>query len=286
MKSKKTLLVLIVLFIISFIYTKLSENINEDKNIVVPSGSLAVSFLDVGQGDSEFIEFPNGKCMLIDASEKDAGDEIVSHIRNKGYEKVDYVVATHPHSDHIGGMQQIVDSFEVGVVYMPEEVTTTKVFANLLKAIKDKKILVKKAKKGVSFSEGDAYCEFLSPVSDEYEELNNWSAVVKISFGETEFLFTGDAEELVEEQLVQTNANVKADVLKVGHHGSSTSSSMAFLRAVKPKIAVIECGKDNEYGHPHYETIQRLERIGAKIYRTDLDGTVVITSDGVEVTKL
>lgn len=284
MKNKKTLIILVVLFIISFVYTKISEN--ELNTAVAPSDNLTVSFLDVGQGDSTFVEFPNGKCMLIDASTSDMGERICRHIKQKGYEEIDYLVATHPHTDHIGGMKQITESFLIGEVYLTGAVTTTKTYTDLLYAIKEKNISVKKAKSGVSFFEDDVKIEFLSPINDEYDDINNWSIVMKITFGENEFLFTGDAEELVEHQLINAGADIKADVLKVAHHGSTTSSSAEFLRKALPEIAVIECGKDNEYGHPHNEVLKRLKDIGAKVYRTDLDGDVVITSDGLEVTKL
>lgn len=282
MKNKKTLLILAVLFIISFAYTKLCKKDSETKIPAAFEGNLTVSFLEAGQGDSEFVEFPGGKCMLIDASIKDMGDDIVDYIRSRGYDKIDYAVATHPHADHIGGMQQVVENFEIGTFYMPEAVTTTKIYTDLLNTLKKKGISVKKAKNGVSFSENGAEIEFLSPVSDDYDDLNNWSAVMKITFGESEFLFTGDAEELVEKELLEINADVQADVLKVGHHGSNTSSSEAFIREVNPQIAVIECGKDNEYGHPHKEVTELFNRLKVKIYRTDIDGTVIVTSDGKE----
>lgn len=286
MKSKKTLVILAVLFIISFAYTKFTQNDAKHVGYEIPSENLTVSFLDVGQGDSEFIQLPNGECMLIDASTQDMGNEIVDYIKNRGYKKIDYVVATHPHADHIGGLKQVLNSFEIGTVYMTQAVTTTKTYTDLLYAIQDKNIKLQKAKMGTGFSVEQVKIEFLSPVSDNYEDLNNWSAVVKITFGETEFLFTGDAEEFVERQLINRGADVKADVLKVAHHGSNTSSSLKFLKRCQPEIAVIECGKDNEYGHPHNEVLERIESVGAKIYRTDLDGDIVITSNGTEVTKL
>ena len=215
MKSKKTLVILAVLFIISFAYTKFTQNDAKHVGYEIPSENLTVSFLDVGQGDSEFIQLPNGECMLIDASTQDMGNEIVDYIKNRGYKKIDYVVATHPHADHIGGLKQVLNSFEIGTVYMTQAVTTTKTYTDLLYAIQDKNIKLQKAKMGTGFSVEQVKIEFLSPVSDNYEDLNNWSAVVKITFGETEFLFTGDAEEFVERQLINRGADVKADVLNL-----------------------------------------------------------------------
>ncbi len=281
MKNKKTLLTLVVLFIISLVYTHFAE-----KREINPSNSnenLAVTFLNVGQGDSSFIEFPGGKCMLIDASIKSQGEKICNHIAQKGYEKIDYLVATHPHSDHIGGMEDVLSAFEIGTVYMPDAEGTSDMYLDFLKTLKRLGTTVKKATAGAEFNEGDVKVEFLSPLRDEYEDLNNYSAVVKITFGEKAFLFTGDAEELVETDLLESGTDLKADVLKVGHHGSSSSTSDAFLDAVSPGYAIISCGKDNDYGHPHKEVLKRLEKAGTKVYRTDINGDITMISNGLEV---
>ena len=285
MKNKKTLITVVVLFIIAFIYTNITDVANKNEKFSAGE-NLCVSFMDVGQGDSSFIEFPNGKCMLIDASIKDAGENIEEYIKSRGFKKIDYVVATHPHSDHIGGMKYIAENFEIGEVYLTEAVTTTKIFIEFLETIKEKGITVNKAKKGQKFSQGDVLVEFLGPVSDTYEDLNNWSAVVKVTYKDTAFLFTGDVERLAEYELINSGQSLKADVLKVAHHGSDSSSSGKFLKAVNPSVCVISCGKNNDYGHPHKETLDRLKSVGTEIYRTDLNQTVVITSDGVEVNVL
>lgn len=285
MKNKKTLITVVVLFIVAFIYTNITDIANKNENFSAKE-NLCVSFMDVGQGDSSFIEFPNGKCMLIDASIKDAGENIEEYIKSRGFKKIDYVVATHPHSDHIGGMKYIAENFEIGEVYLTEAVTTTKIFIEFLETIKEKGITVNKAKKGQKFSQGDVLVEFLGPVSDTYEDLNNWSAVVKVTYKDTAFLFTGDVERLAEYELINSGQSLKADVLKVAHHGSDSSSSGKFLKAVNPSVCVISCGKNNDYGHPHKETLDRLKSVGTEIYRTDLNQTVVITSDGVEVNVL
>lgn len=285
MKNKKTLITVVVLFIVAFIYTNITDIANKNENFSAKE-NLCVSFMDVGQGDSSFIEFPNGKCMLIDASIKDAGENIEEYIKSRGFKKIDYVVATHPHSDHIGGMKYIAENFEIGEVYLTEAVTTTKIFIEFLETIKEKGITVNKAKKGQNFSQGDVLVEFLGPVSDTYEDLNNWSAVVKVTYKDTAFLFTGDVERLAEYELINSGQSLKADVLKVAHHGSDSSSSGKFLKAVNPSVCVISCGKNNDYGHPHKETLDRLKSVETEIYRTDLNQTVVITSDGVEVNVL
>ncbi len=285
MKNKKTLITVVVLFIVAFIYTNITDIANKNENFSAKE-NLCVSFLDVGQGDSSFIEFPNGKCMLIDASIKDAGENIEEYIKSRGFKKIDYVVATHPHSDHIGGMKYIAENFEIGEVYLTEAATTTKIFIEFLETIKEKGVAVNKAKKGQNFSQDDVLVEFLGPVSDTYEDLNNWSAVVKVTYKDTAFLFTGDVERLAEYELINSGQSLKADVLKVAHHGSDSSSSNKFLKEVTPSVCVISCGKNNDYGHPHKETLDRLRSVGTEIYRTDLNQTVVITSDGVEVNVL
>ncbi len=244
-------------------------------------GTATVNFLDVGQGDSAFIELPDNKTMLIDASTADCGDGIVSYIKGKGYSKIDYLVATHPHADHIGGMKSVVNSFDIGEIYMPRAATSTKTFKNLLQAIKNKGKTIKTAKAGVNmFDFGGCKCDILAPNGEDYDSLNNYSAVIKLKFGETSFLFMGDAEEESEDEIT---ADVSANVLKVGHHGSSTSTSQDFLNRVAPDAAVISCGKDNSYGHPHRETLEKLEDAGVCVYRTDLSGTIVAVTDGETV---
>ncbi len=242
------------------------------------SSLVTVHFLDAGQGDSIFSELPDGKTMLIDASTADCGENIVKYIKNKGYSKVDYLVATHPHADHIGGMTRVVNQLDIGEIYMPKASATTKTYKNLLTAIKDKGKKINTAKAGVEmFSYDGISANILAPNSDEYEETNNYSAVVKLVCGEKSFLFMGDAEKESEDEI---RTDVSADVLKVGHHGSSSSTSGKFLNKVSPQIAVISCGKDNSYGHPHKETLSALESAGVRVYRTDEMGTITVTTDG------
>lgn len=239
-----------------------------------------VHFLDVGQGDCILIQL-DGKTMLIDAAEADQAEKIVSYLEAQGIQKLDYVLGTHPHADHIGGLRAVIEQFEIGEIYLPKVTHTTTTYQKLLQATQDKGQKVHTAKAGITVCQGDGYkAEMLSPQKDTYEDVNNTSIVLKLTVGDTAFLFTGDAEAEVEKDL----NGVQADVLKVGHHGSRTSSSAAFLQRVQPKIAVISCGKDNEYGHPHKETLQSLAAVGATVYRTDQNGTILCTSDGKTVT--
>ncbi|MEA4972528.1 hypothetical protein SDC9_71827 [bioreactor metagenome] len=239
---------------------------------------MRVSYIDVGQGDSEFIELPNGKTMLIDAGPNEAGSKVVEYIKSLGYTSIDYVVATHPHEDHIGGMDDVINAFDIGDIYMPKVSADTKTYEDLLDAISAKNLIIYTAHAGVSVIGDDGLSvNMLAPVSDSYDDLNNYSAVIRIVYGDTSFLFTGDAENISESEITD---DVKADVLKVGHHGSDTSTSDDFLAKVNPSIAVISCGKDNKYGHPTESTVQKLKDKGVQVLRTDEVGTIVISTDG------
>lgn len=249
--------------------------------IIDTTALLSVHFLDVGQGDSTFIVLPDGKTMLIDAGESEYADSIVNYIKNQGFNSIDYLVATHPHSDHIGGMAKVIDNFNIKSIYMPKASTTTKTFENLLVTIKNSGLKVDTAKAGVNiFNSNDLTISMVAPNNDSYDDLNNYSAVVKLTYKNNTFLFMGDAEELSENEIT---ANVKADVLKVGHHGSSTSTSQNFLNKVSPKYAVISAGKNNSYGHPTETTLNKLKSAGVTTYITYKDGTTIFKSNGTNI---
>lgn len=246
------------------------------------NGMLAVHFIDVGQGDSEFIELPGGETMLIDGGEREYGETVCSYISSLGYSEITYLVATHPHSDHIGGLPQVLADFDVENVYMPNVSSSSAIYGEFLDRVEAEGCMVTQAAASVGVIDENGLCaEFLAPVEDEYSELNNYSAVLKLTYGSTSFLFMGDAEELSEQQIT---ADVSANVIKVGHHGSDTSSSQQFADRVSPQYAVFEVGRDNSYGHPSAETVGRWQNAGAQILRTDLLGNIVITSDGEGLT--
>ena len=249
-----------------------------------PNGKTLVShYLDVGQGDSIFIELPNNETMLIDSGENYHGASIIKYIEDCGHDKIDYLIGTHPHSDHIGSMAYIVRNFEIGSVYLPNASTNTYTYEKLLEAVKKKKMKIKNGKAGVNIlsnSENSLYVNIIAPVDTNFKNLNNASIIVKLEYGDTSFLYTGDAETA---ELKTVTADVSADVLKVGHHGSDTSSPQSFIDAVNPKIAVISVGEDNDYGHPSPKTLKRLENIGCEIYRTDKQQTIAVSSDGQNI---
>ena len=239
-------------------------------------GLMRVHFIDVGQADSAFIELGNGQTMLIDAGR--SGGDVVDYIRNLQYETIDYVVASHPHDDHIGGMATVLNSFNIGKMYMPKQAHTISAFTNMLDVIENKGIDLYTAKAGTNIlSSGNINIDVLAPFSESNSNLNNVSAVVRITYGKTVMLFTGDAEQIIENQLL--NSGIDADVLKVGHHGAGSASSSSFIKAVSPDIAVISVGEGNSYGHPHADTLAILNEVGANIYRTDEQGTIVVTAD-------
>jgi len=241
-------------------------------------GLMRVHFIDVGQADSTFIELGNGQTMLIDAGRSSDASTIINYIRKLQYSDIDFVVATHPHDDHIGGMADVLDSFDIGKMYMPKQAHAISAFENMLDVIENKNIDLYTAKSGVNITtSGIIKIDILAPLADSYSNLNNCSAVVRIEYGETVMLFTGDAEQEIETQLL--NSEIDADVLQVGHHGAGSASATSFIKAVSPKVAVISCGKGNSYGHPHSDTLAILNQVGADIYRTDEQGTIQVTAD-------
>ena len=260
--------------------------LDEPLPAVTVNNDLKVHYLDVGEADSIFIELPNGETMLIDAGEAQNEEKIADYIENLNYDTINYVIGTHPHADHIGGLAYIIKNFEVKNIYMPKVAANTKTYENLLKTIKSKSLSItvaEKDKKIINTENLKAY--FLAPENKKYDELNNYSAILKIVFQDKSFLFMGDSEASVEKTLT----DVSADVIKVGHHGSNTSSSSGFIERVNPEIAVISVGENNKYDHPDKDVIKAYEKLGTKIYRTDLNGNIVISTDGenldVEVEK-
>lgn len=243
---------------------------NDCISTIPQDNNLRVYCLDVGQGDSILIT-NNNKTMLIDASTNEMGNRVVKYLNDLGIKKIDYLVGTHPHEDHIGGLDNVIKSFDIGTIYMPNVVATTKTFEEVIDAISAKKLKVTSPKTGDKFTVGNAECEVMS-IRNDKDDYNNCSIVIKMDFNNVSYLFTGDAEESVESSRKWPHI----DVLKVGHHGSNTSSSKNFLEQIKPEVALISVGQGNTYGHPTQATLKRLSNIGAKIYRTDENGTILL----------
>lgn len=239
---------------------------------------LKVSYLDVGQADAILVE-NNGEAMLIDAGNNEDGSLLVKYFKEEKINNFKYVIGTHPHEDHIGGLDDIINNFEIETIYMPDAITTTKTFMDVLDAIEIKNMTYKVPKIEEIFTLGEATIKVLYTGNDT-KDLNNTSIVLRLIFGNTSFLFTGDATDKTEEELLKSGLNIEADVLKIGHHGSKYSTIDEFLRKVNPKYAIISVGKGNSYKHPENETLTKLNNNNIEIHRTDLEGTIIVTSDG------
>ena len=248
---------------------------------------LAVHMIDVDDAESVFVELPDGKTLLIDGGESWNGDDITAYIKKIGIEKIDTVIGTHPHTDHIGGLPKIISSFEIGEIYLPDATHTTKAFEQLLTLIETENIPLHQAKADVVLYDGMYQGKFLAPCSDSYSSLNDYSAVLQLKYKNKTFLFTGDAETKSEKEMLEKYGDsLKADFLKVSHHGSESSSSPAFLKAISPEYAFISAdGPDGKYENPDPEVVARLESVGAEVYRTDLHGNMVLKTDGVQWRK-
>lgn len=270
-KLNKTFQVLIIIFLLFILFGFSVSAQNE----------IITHFIDVGQGDAILIELPNGENMLIDAGSNTSGEKVVNYIKRKDIDTINYLIGSHPHADHIGGLDDVINSFKIGKIYMPQVNHTTKTYEDVLLAIDAKGKKIKAAKQGLIIVEdNELKAEILSPISNDYQDLNNWSVVVKLDYKKISFLFTGDAEEKVEKQLINSGLNLKSQVYKVAHHGSDTSNNSSFLEKVNPQVSVISVGSDNSYGHPSNVIIKKLSKIDSNIFRTDEQGTIIISSDG------
>ncbi|MCM3698446.1 ComEC/Rec2 family competence protein [Paenibacillus macerans] len=244
--------------------------------------SLRVIFLDVGQGASQLLISPSGKTMLIDAGNNSEEQHMLDYLREYGVTRLDIVIGSHPDADHIGGLDRVIENVDVGQIYMPKVSSNTKTFESLLRAIRGKGLKVKTAKAGLALDwDEQVRVDMIAPVTMT-DDNNNMSAVVKVSYGDTSFLLTADAERESEGAMIDSGADLRADVLLVGHHGSKSSTSPRFLDRVRPEYAVIQVG-DNSYGHPTKTVLDRLAKQRIRVYRNDLQGTVEIDSDGREL---
>ena len=218
--------------------------------------------------------------MLIDAGDNNKGSLVVDYLEAQNITRLNYVIATHPHSDHIGGLDTVLNAFAVETIIMPEVSHTTKTFEDVLDAIEDKNLTITKAVAGAQYQLGPATFTIIAPNSPSYENLNNHSVAIKLTYHNNSFLLTGDIETISEEEILQNQYDISSDVLKLPHHGSAYSITNEFLDAVDPTYAIVTAGKNNKNGHPHIETLKAIFNRNIKLFRTDEQGTVVFTSDG------
>lgn len=271
-KNNKSKIITIIISVIILLELIIFGASNEG---YVAEDDLKVYFIDVGQADSILVTNKK-ESMLIDAGNNDDGKDVVEFIKDKGITQIDYVIGTHPHEDHIGGLDNVINDFDIKNIYMPKIETTTKTFEDVLDSISNKNLKVTSPNKGETFNIGDAKCEIMTDSILDKDNLNLSSIVIRLEFGNNSFLFMGDAEKENE----KTRQWPKTDVLKVGHHGSNTSTSQEFLEQISPKFGVIMVGKDNSYGLPKANILDRLNKANVELYRTDEKGTIVMTSDG------
>ena len=273
------IIILVTLIIVSYIEKNYEDTFEKkvSNDNVVTNGNLEIYFFDVGQGDSIFIK-ENDYSMLIDAGNDEDGELLVNYLKNElNISNINYVVGTHPHEDHIGGLDNIISSFDIETILLPNATTTSKTFEDVLDAIEQKEYKITVPKIDEEYNLDNMNFKVIYVGKDE-SDLNNTSIVLKLTYGNTSYLFTGDATSKAEKKML--DKDIKSDVLKVGHHGSNYSCTDIFLDKVNPKYAIIEVGKNNSYEHPNDITLDKLNERNIKIYRTDIDGTIKLVSDG------
>lgn len=251
------------------------------KNAPSSSAELSVHYIDVGQGDCSLI-ICNGKTVLIDTGDKFYSKKVIDYIKSQNITRLDFIIISHPHLDHIGGLEDIINSFQVGDIYMQKlsdgNLPTDYNYNDFIDKI-SRKCVIKSPVTGEKIDLQSATLEFIVP-SATYENLNNISIVTKLTHGDNSFLFTGDIESQAEKEILDSNANISAKVIKIAHHGSNTSSAKEFIDKVNPEICVISCGAGNLFNHPSDKVIALLNKYTKKIFRTDLFGNIVIESNG------
>ena len=291
-RRTKKLIVTLILLIIAVIggvlgYDKLNGGkSNIQDSTVVNSGEAQLHFIDVGQGDCTLITMSEGN-VLIDSGTNSSEEALKSYLDGLGITEFEYAVFTHPHADHIGGADMILEEYKVEKVLIPDVTATSSTYNKMMEGIEESGADLILATPEMTFSVGDMAFTVLAPNSKGYEDDNNYSVVLKAVYGSTSFMFTGDAETASEGEILErfTLESLKCDLLKVGHHGAENATSQAFLDAVSPKYAVIQVGKGNTYDHPRAEILSRLNKAGVSYYRNDLEGTIVFVTDGVNLTK-
>ena len=266
---------MLMAFVMSF--GILGSNVNPSD--IPENSNFEVHFIDVGQADSALIEC-DGETMMIDGGNVADSNVVAAYLKKEDVTELNYVVCSHAHEDHVGGLSGALSVTKADNIYAPKTETNTKAYKNFKKKAEEQNVEIKHPNIGDEIQLGSSTVEFLGPVDENGKDLNSTSIVLKITYGNTSFLFTGDAESDEEEEILNSGADLKSTVLKVGHHGSRTSTSYLFLREVMPQYAVISVEKGNSYGHPNEETLSKLSDAGVEVYRTDESGDIVMTSDG------
>lgn len=287
MKINKKLLTLsltvIIILLIFVLYIFFNIKFRSSKSVSCNKDFLTIHYIDVGQGDSILVQF-NEKNLLIDAGCPNR--KVYNYLKKCNIKKINYVIATHPHDDHIGGMTYIINRFPINNFLAPKAINNTPCFKKMITDLRKNNLKINLTKAG-SYIPFDSKlsCFIIAPNNYNYKNLNNYSLVLRITYNKTSFLFCGDAENLSEEEILNSGYNITSDVLKLGHHGSKTSTSDRFLNEVNPKVAIISCGKGNDYGHPHKETLKKLKNKNITTYRTDINGTIILESNGTKIIK-
>ncbi|SHJ60587.1 competence protein ComEC [Hathewaya proteolytica DSM 3090] len=280
----------VCLALVAFLYYYSKKDIldcliRDKKLFAFYENNLSIHYINVGQGDCELIRYKD-KVILIDAGPKEAENTLINYLKKCKISEITCVIATHPHEDHIGNMSNILNTFKVKKFIAPKVSTNTNCYKKMIAALRKQNLKITPAHRDLKLDFGDLHLDFLAPYKEEYDNLNNYSAVVKLSFKNTSYLFTGDAEKLSESEMLSSGINLKSTVLKLGHHGSNTATTLPFLKKVDPSVAIVSCGKNNTYNHPSKETLQKLISSKTKVFRTDVDGTILLISDGNIIKKL
>ena len=276
LKTFTTILILILTLLYCLQFTSLYNKTNSNSNY------LTVYFIDVGQGDCILVNV-NDYNLLIDSGPSSARKTLLDYLDTLSISRLDYVIATHPHEDHIGNMDALIRKYHIGKFLAPKVTSSTLTFENMVTALNDKNLKISVISTGsnsINLGKETSIMFYTLPNTNIYDELNLYSPIIKLTYKNISFLFTGDAELENEEFLIKNEINLKSDILKIGHHGSSSSTCEAFLNSVNPKVAIISVGSNNKYGHPAASTLNLLKKYHAKIYRTDLLGNIIIKSDG------
>lgn len=282
MNTKKVSIFFLIIILFLSLPGCISSSFNNKK---INDNLLKIHYIDVGQGDSILISI-NGTNMLIDSGPHGKEEYLINYLKKQKIKKLHHIIATHPHEDHIGSMAGIIKNFNTENFYAPKVMANEKCFTDMVNELKKKHLKIQVAKVGKKIKiHPNIICEIIAPNSSNYQNINNHSVVIKLTYGNTKFIFTGDAENISENEMLSSNNNLKCDVLKLGHHGSNTSTTDSFLEKTSPKIAIISCGKKNLFRHPNKKIIDKLKNKNIKVYRTDIDGDIVLISNGNLIVK-